>query len=173
MRGDRNADIFKTYRSSGPAPAVLRGPLARTTDEEPQQQPGHASRPGNPPRPDLLVTPAAGAGLARAAHQGPRPQTPPPMGGEPPTTNPPGPVVVGDLLPVSTTDQAPGNGVPTALPFTFALVLTHGLPLAALLQASATAVAGSTRGHAPHRIAFNAAQYTLSLGVADAVLRLI
>src|SRR5699024_6139410 len=47
MRGDRNADIFKTYRSSGPAPAVLRGPLARTTDEEPQQQPGHRSPPGD------------------------------------------------------------------------------------------------------------------------------
>lgn len=82
-------------------------------------------------------------------------------------------IVVGELRPVATTDQPPGSGVPTALPFTFALVITYGMPVAALLQAAATAVAGTARRHAPHRVAFNAAQYTLSLGVADAVLRLI
>src|SRR5699024_9551784 len=59
------------------------------------------------------------------------------------------------------------------LPFTFALVITYGLPVAALLQAAAIAVAGIARRNAPHRAAFNAAQYTLALGVADAVLRLI
>ncbi len=132
-----------------------------------------APRPGTPLWLYMLVTTVAGAGLLVLANKELGPQRLLEMGGEPLPWILLVLVVLGELLPVSTTDQAPGNGVPTALPFTFALVLTHGLPLAALLQASATAVAGSTRGHAPHRIAFNAAQYTLSLGVADAVLRLI
>ncbi|WP_160050275.1 bifunctional diguanylate cyclase/phosphodiesterase [Nocardiopsis sp. FR4] len=81
-------------------------------------------------------------------------------------------MVLGELRPVSLPGQPPGNGVPTSLPFAFALVILHGLAVAALLQVAATVVAGFARGHAPHRTAFNAAQYTLALGVADAVLRL-
>ncbi|WP_150237358.1 putative bifunctional diguanylate cyclase/phosphodiesterase [Nocardiopsis quinghaiensis] len=82
-------------------------------------------------------------------------------------------IVLGELRPVSIPGQPPGNGVPTSLPFSFALVIQYGLPVAALIQVVATLVAGFARGHASHRAAFNAAQYTLSLGVADAVLRLL
>ncbi|MFD6949283.1 diguanylate cyclase [Nocardiopsis sp. TSRI0078] len=82
-------------------------------------------------------------------------------------------IVLGELRPVSIPGQPPGNGVPTSLPFSFALVIQYGLPVAALIQVVATLVAGFARGNASHRAAFNAAQYTLSLGVADAVLRLL
>ncbi|WP_017571774.1 putative bifunctional diguanylate cyclase/phosphodiesterase [Nocardiopsis halotolerans] len=82
-------------------------------------------------------------------------------------------IVLGQLRPISIPGQAPGDGAPTSLPFSFALVILHGLPVAALVQATATVTAGIARGHAPHRMAFNAAQYTLSLGVADAILRLL
>lgn len=81
-------------------------------------------------------------------------------------------IVLGELRPIDVPGQSSGNGAPTSLPFSFALVILHGLPVAALIQATATVVAGFARTHAPHRTAFNAAQYTLSLGVADAVLRL-
>ncbi|MFE9245276.1 putative bifunctional diguanylate cyclase/phosphodiesterase [Nocardiopsis sp. NPDC006938] len=81
-------------------------------------------------------------------------------------------VILGELRPIAMPGQAPGSGAPTSLPFTFALVIFYGLPVAALLQCVATVVAGVARRHAPHRTAFNAAQYVLSLGVADAVLRL-
>ncbi|MET9798093.1 putative bifunctional diguanylate cyclase/phosphodiesterase [Nocardiopsis alba] len=82
-------------------------------------------------------------------------------------------IVLGELTPIAMPGQAPGNGVPTSLPFTFALVIFYGLPVAALLQCVATTVSGVVRRHAPHRTAFNAAQYVLTLGVADAVLRLV
>ncbi|WP_017545800.1 putative bifunctional diguanylate cyclase/phosphodiesterase [Nocardiopsis prasina] len=81
-------------------------------------------------------------------------------------------VILGELRPIAMPGQAPGSGAPTSLPFTFALVIFYGLPVAALIQCVATVVAGVARGHAPHRTAFNGAQYVLSLGVADAVLRL-
>ncbi|MFE6305383.1 putative bifunctional diguanylate cyclase/phosphodiesterase [Nocardiopsis sp. NPDC057823] len=82
-------------------------------------------------------------------------------------------VVLGELRPIAIPGQAPGDGVPTSLPFSLALVIFQGLPLAGLVQAAATVIAGFARGHAAHRTAFNAAQYVLSLGAADAVLRLV
>ncbi|WP_017614796.1 putative bifunctional diguanylate cyclase/phosphodiesterase [Nocardiopsis salina] len=82
-------------------------------------------------------------------------------------------IVVGELRPISLPGQPSDNGAATSLPFTFALVIHFGLPVAAVLQVVATVVAGTARRHAAHRTAFNAAQYTLSLGVADAVLRLL
>ena len=82
-------------------------------------------------------------------------------------------IILGELRPVAVRGQAMDGGSPTSLPFTLAIVIYFGLPVAALLQAVAAVVAGFARGHAAHRNAFNAAQYTLSLGVADAVLRLL
>lgn len=81
-------------------------------------------------------------------------------------------IVLGELRTISLPGQPPGGGAPTSLPFSFALVILHGLPVAALVQAVAITVAGFARGHAAHRTAFNVAQYTLALGVADALLRL-
>ena len=120
----------------------------------------------------MLVTTVAGAGLLVLANKELGPHRLLELAGEPLLWVLLILIVVGELRPVPVTDQPPGNGVTTALPFTFALVITYGLPVGALLQVAATAVAGTARSHAPHRIAFNAAQYTLSLGVADAVLRL-
>lgn len=82
-------------------------------------------------------------------------------------------IVVGELRPISLPGQPSDNGAATSLPFTFALVIHYGLPIAAVLQAVAAVVAGTARGHALHRTGFNAAQYILSLGAADAVLRLL
>ncbi|MFC7327793.1 putative bifunctional diguanylate cyclase/phosphodiesterase [Marinactinospora rubrisoli] len=82
-------------------------------------------------------------------------------------------VVIGELRPIGTPNTPSGEGTPTSLPFSFALVIAYGLPLAGVTQALATVIAGVARGHAPHRTAFNVAQYTLSFGVADSVLRLL
>ncbi|MBX9390049.1 putative bifunctional diguanylate cyclase/phosphodiesterase [Streptomonospora nanhaiensis] len=82
-------------------------------------------------------------------------------------------VVIGELRPIASPRTAADNGAPTSLPFSFALLLSFGLPVAGLVQAVATAIAGVARGHAPHRVLFNIAQYALSFGAADAVLRLV
>lgn len=58
-------------------------------------------------------------------------------------------IVLGELRPLTLPGQAPGDGVPTSLPFSLALVILHGLPVAALAQVTATAVSGFARGHAP------------------------
>ncbi len=82
-------------------------------------------------------------------------------------------VIIGELRPIATSSTPSDNGAPTSLPFSFALVIFYGLPVAGLIQAAATVIAGVARGHAAHRTAFNAAQYVLSFGVADAVIRLL
>ncbi|RNL84848.1 putative bifunctional diguanylate cyclase/phosphodiesterase [Halostreptopolyspora alba] len=81
-------------------------------------------------------------------------------------------VIIGELRPIAT-PTAPTDGAPTSVPFSFALVIFYGLPVAGLVQAVATVIAGIARGHAAHRMAFNGAQYVLSFGVADAVIRLL
>ncbi|MDA2804352.1 putative bifunctional diguanylate cyclase/phosphodiesterase [Nocardiopsis suaedae] len=81
-------------------------------------------------------------------------------------------VVIGELRPIATPNAPATSGAPTSLPFSFALLIFFGLPAAALVQAVATVVAGIARRHAAHRTAFNLAQYVLSFGVADAVMRL-
>ncbi len=80
-------------------------------------------------------------------------------------------VIIGELRPIAAQRPA-GGSAPTSLPFAFALVIYYGLPVAGLAQAVGSLLAGAARGHAPHRIAFNIAQYTLSFGVADAVIQL-
>ncbi|WP_285757907.1 putative bifunctional diguanylate cyclase/phosphodiesterase [Nocardiopsis ansamitocini] len=82
-----------------------------------------------------------------------------------------GMVIAGELRPIAAQSADGDNGNPTSLPFSFALVIYFGLPVAGLVQALATVVAGGVRGHAPHRTAFNIAQYTLSFGVADAIIQ--
>ncbi|TDQ53624.1 putative bifunctional diguanylate cyclase/phosphodiesterase [Actinorugispora endophytica] len=82
-------------------------------------------------------------------------------------------VVIGELRPIAAQHVTGGDGTPTSLPFAFALVIYYGLPVAGLVQAVASLVAGVARGHAPHRTAFNVAQYTLSFGVADAAVQLV
>ncbi|GAA3766063.1 putative bifunctional diguanylate cyclase/phosphodiesterase [Salinactinospora qingdaonensis] len=82
-------------------------------------------------------------------------------------------VIIGELRPIVLPKTPRDNGHPTSLPFSFGMVIFYGLPIAGLIQAIATVIAGVARGHAPHRMAFNLAQYTLSFGVADGVIRLL
>ena len=81
-------------------------------------------------------------------------------------------IVFGELRPIITPGSTENNGATTSTTFSFAALLYAGLPVAALLQAVAAATCGVLRGRSPHRIAFNVAQYTLSLGAAQLVLRL-
>ncbi|MEU5994438.1 bifunctional diguanylate cyclase/phosphodiesterase [Spirillospora sp. NPDC047418] len=81
-------------------------------------------------------------------------------------------IVFGELRPIITPGSTENNGATTSTTFSFAALLYAGLPIAAALQAVAVITCGIFRGRAPHRIAFNAAQYTLSLAAAQLVLAL-
>ncbi|MFB4316925.1 putative bifunctional diguanylate cyclase/phosphodiesterase [Actinomadura sp. 21ATH] len=81
-------------------------------------------------------------------------------------------IVFGELRPIITPGSTENNGATTSTTFAFAALLYAGLPIAAVLQAVAAATCGILRGRSPHRIAFNVAQYTLSLGAAQLVLQL-
>ncbi|WP_345556246.1 putative bifunctional diguanylate cyclase/phosphodiesterase [Streptomonospora halophila] len=82
-------------------------------------------------------------------------------------------VIIGELRPIASPRTSPDQGAPTSLPFSFALLISLGLPVAGLVQAVASVIAGVARGHSPHRVAFNIAQYILSFGAADLVLTLL
>ncbi|MFF5259154.1 putative bifunctional diguanylate cyclase/phosphodiesterase [Actinomadura viridis] len=81
-------------------------------------------------------------------------------------------IVFGELRPIITPGSTENNGATTSTTFSFAALLYAGLPIAALLHAVAVTTCGVLRGRSPHRIAFNVAQYTLSLGAAQLVLLL-
>jgi hypothetical protein len=81
-------------------------------------------------------------------------------------------IVFGELRPIITPGPTDNNGATTSTTFSFAALLYAGLPIAAALQVIAVITCGILRGRAPHRIAFNAAQYTLSLAAAQLVLAL-
>ncbi|GAA3951871.1 cyclic Di-GMP phosphodiesterase RmdB [Actinomadura viridis] len=81
-------------------------------------------------------------------------------------------IVFGELRPIITPGSTENNGATTSTTFSFAALLYAGLPIAALLHAVAVTTCGVLRGRSPHRIAFNVAQYTLSLGAAQLVLML-
>ncbi|MBT2213610.1 MULTISPECIES: bifunctional diguanylate cyclase/phosphodiesterase [Actinomadura] len=81
-------------------------------------------------------------------------------------------IVFGELRPIITPGSTENNGATTSTTFAFAALLYAGLPVAATLQVVAVITAGIFRGRTPHRIAFNAAQYTLSLAAAQLVLAL-
>ncbi|MFC6878791.1 MULTISPECIES: putative bifunctional diguanylate cyclase/phosphodiesterase [Actinomadura] len=79
-------------------------------------------------------------------------------------------IVFGELRPIITPGSTENNGATTSTTFSFAALLYAGLPIAAALQAAAVITCGIFRGRTPHRIAFNTAQYTLSLAAAQLVL---
>ncbi|WP_308212505.1 hypothetical protein [Actinomadura madurae] len=81
-------------------------------------------------------------------------------------------IIFGELRPIITPGSTENNGATTSTTFSFAALLYAGLPVAAALQAVAVITCGILRARAPHRIAFNAAQYTLSLAAAQLVLAL-
>ncbi|QKW34660.1 bifunctional diguanylate cyclase/phosphodiesterase [Actinomadura sp. NAK00032] len=81
-------------------------------------------------------------------------------------------IIFGEMRPIITPGSTENNGATTSTTFSFAALLYAGLPIAAALQAVAVITCGIFRGRTPHRIAFNAAQYTLSLAAAQLVLAL-
>ncbi|MFI0409491.1 putative bifunctional diguanylate cyclase/phosphodiesterase [Actinomadura sp. 3N508] len=81
-------------------------------------------------------------------------------------------IIFGELRPIITPGSTENNGATTSTTFSFAALLYAGLPIAAALQAVAVITCGIFRGRSPHRIAFNVAQYTLSLAAAQLVLAL-
>ena len=81
-------------------------------------------------------------------------------------------IVFGELRPIITPGAAENNGATTSTSFSFAALLYAGLPVAAGLQAAAVLVCGLLRRRAPHRIAFNIAQFALSMGAATLALGL-
>ncbi|WP_067481547.1 putative bifunctional diguanylate cyclase/phosphodiesterase [Actinomadura hibisca] len=81
-------------------------------------------------------------------------------------------IVAGELRPIITPGSTENSGASTSTTFSFAALLYAGLPIAVVLRAVALVTCGILWGRAPHRIAFNVAQYTLSLGAAWLVLGL-
>ncbi|REE98957.1 putative bifunctional diguanylate cyclase/phosphodiesterase [Thermomonospora umbrina] len=79
-------------------------------------------------------------------------------------------IVFGELRPIVTAGSAERSAATTSTTFSFAALLSAGLPVAALLQALAVIICGVFRRHAVHRTAFNVAQFTLSLSGAALVL---
>ncbi|MEV5569032.1 bifunctional diguanylate cyclase/phosphodiesterase [Spirillospora sp. NPDC052269] len=79
-------------------------------------------------------------------------------------------IVVGEMRPIIAPGLTETSGATTSTTFTIAALLYAGLPVAAALQAAAAITCGVFRGRSPHRIAFNTAQYVLSLGASALVL---
>ncbi|MFC5186224.1 putative bifunctional diguanylate cyclase/phosphodiesterase [Actinomadura harenae] len=79
-------------------------------------------------------------------------------------------IVVGEMRPIIAPGLTETSGATTSTTFSIAALLYAGLPVAAALQAAAAITCGVFRGRSPHRIAFNTAQYVLSLGASALVL---
>ncbi|WP_033323916.1 putative bifunctional diguanylate cyclase/phosphodiesterase [Actinomadura atramentaria] len=79
-------------------------------------------------------------------------------------------IVLGELRPIITPGLTENSSASTATTFSFAALLYAGLPAAIVLRAVALVACGVFRRSAPHRIAFNVAQYTLSLSAAQLLL---
>jgi diguanylate cyclase (GGDEF)-like protein len=84
-------------------------------------------------------------------------------------------ILFGELRPIITpgsteTGSTETSGATTSTTFVFAALLYAGLPVAVLLQAVAAVAYGVFRRWAPHRTAFNVAQYALSISAATLVL---
>ncbi|MGE5287366.1 MAG: putative bifunctional diguanylate cyclase/phosphodiesterase [Micromonosporaceae bacterium] len=79
-------------------------------------------------------------------------------------------VICGELRPIITPGKSVADAAAASVTFSFAVLIYWGLPTAAVIQASATFIAGAAARNAGFRNAFNAAQYTVSLAAAAAVL---
>jgi len=79
-------------------------------------------------------------------------------------------VVVGEVRPIATPGKSGSDAPVVALAFDFAALLFWGLAVAAVLRVFSIVLVGTAKGMAPHRIAFNGAQFTLGLGGAAIAL---
>jgi diguanylate cyclase (GGDEF)-like protein len=78
--------------------------------------------------------------------------------------------LLGELRPIVTPGKSHPDSGTAALTFCFAALLYWGFPVAALLRTITTVAAALVQRQAMFRAAFNAAQFTLSLGAAGLVL---
>ena len=76
----------------------------------------------------------------------------------------------GGLRPIATPGKTGPEAPVVSLAFSFAALLFWGFGAAALLRIVSAALVGGVQRKAPHRIAFNAAQFTLSLAAAALAL---
>jgi diguanylate cyclase (GGDEF)-like protein len=79
-------------------------------------------------------------------------------------------VVIGEVRPIATPGRSGTDAAVVSVAFSFAALLFWGFPVAALLRVLSTTLVGVAKRTAPHRIAFNACQLTLSLGAAGVVI---
>ncbi len=79
-------------------------------------------------------------------------------------------ILVAEIWPVATPGRSGSDSPAISRTITLAVLLFWGFSIAVLLRAAAIVLVGLVR-HSPHRVAFNAAQVSLSLGAAELVLR--
>ncbi len=78
-------------------------------------------------------------------------------------------ILTGEIWRVATPGQSGSDSPAVSRTITVAAMLYWGFPIAVLLRAASIVVVGLARS-SPHRVAFNAAQLSLSLGAAELVL---
>ncbi len=79
-------------------------------------------------------------------------------------------VLIGEFWPIATPGKPDCDAGGASLTFSFAALLYWGFPVAAAIRVVTGAAAALAGRGAPFRVAFNTAQYTLSLGAAGLVL---
>src|SRR5215813_9214640 len=79
-------------------------------------------------------------------------------------------VVLSDIWPIVTPGRSTLEAPLASVTFSFAMLITWGLPVAVLVRATSTMVTFLAKRKAPHRAAFNAAANTLSLTAGGSVL---
>jgi diguanylate cyclase (GGDEF)-like protein len=78
-------------------------------------------------------------------------------------------ILVAEIWPLATPGRTGSDSPAISRTITLAVLLYWGFPIAVLLRAAAIVLVGLAR-HSPHRVAFNAAQVSLSMGAAELVL---
>src|SRR5205823_2024695 len=79
-------------------------------------------------------------------------------------------VVVGELLPIRVARRGTSDEVTVSTPFAFAILLSYGVFPALVAYVAAYIVAATVERVSPLKLAFNAAQYALSLLAGAGVL---
>jgi diguanylate cyclase (GGDEF)-like protein len=78
-------------------------------------------------------------------------------------------ILTAEIRPLATPGRSGSDSPPVSRTIILAVLLFWGFPVAVVLRAAALVLVGLAR-HSPHRVAFNAAQVSLSLGAAQLVL---
>jgi len=81
-----------------------------------------------------------------------------------------GMILAGEIWRIATPGRSSADSLAAARSITFGAMLFWGFPLAVLVRATAVVVGGVAHRHTPYRVAFNAAQLSLSLGAAQLVM---